>query len=61
MSKNVVFSYFTHLINKLYKIKWFETFAWVHCYELKVFRVKMSRKNVITCGYQKNKAHMLMH
>ena len=30
MSKNVVFSYFTYLINKLFKIKWFETFAWVH-------------------------------
>ena len=30
MSKNVVFSYFTYLIKKLFKIKWFETFAWVH-------------------------------
>ena len=29
MSKNVAFSYFTHLINKLYRIKWFETCLYV--------------------------------
>ena len=27
---NVGFSYFIHLINKLYRVKWFETFSWVH-------------------------------
>ena len=28
--KKMFFSYFTHLIKKLYRIKWFETFCWVH-------------------------------
>ena len=34
---NVVFSYFTHLIDKLYRIKWFETFPWVHYHYIYIY------------------------